>query len=210
MYKIIGADQKAYGPVSEEQIRHWIAESRVNAQTQIQAEGASDWKPLGSFPEFADAFGANAPVPPAISTTQNIVGTQEGALQSMRGPALALKIMSILSLIVVVLSFIAHILMLLGVHLQLPHLNSAAMNQQLTRANMILYIIGDIIGAVLAVIVWTGASKMQALKNHAFAVTASILAMLPCTPCCVIGLPFGIWALVMLNKPEVKSHFTQN
>jgi hypothetical protein len=36
---------------------------------------------------------------------------------------------------------------------------------------------------------------------------ASVVAMLPCQCCCLFGLPFGIWALVVLNKPEVKSHF---
>jgi hypothetical protein len=30
----------------------------------------------------------------------------------------------------------------------------------------------------------------------------------PCiSPCCLVGLPIGIWALVVLNKPEVKSSF---
>jgi hypothetical protein len=51
--------------------------------------------------------------------------------------------------------------------------------------------------------------KMQKLENHQLAFTASILAMIPCvSPCCFLGLPFGIWALVVLNKPEVKSQFT--
>ena len=26
--------------------------------------------------------------------------------------------------------------------------------------------------------------------------------------CCLLGVPFGIWALVVLNKPEVKAQFT--
>lgn len=38
--------------MSAEQIRQWIAEGRVNAQTQACAEGTQDWKPLGMFPEF--------------------------------------------------------------------------------------------------------------------------------------------------------------
>jgi uncharacterized membrane protein len=63
MYKIIGADQKEYGPVSAEQIRQWIAEGRANDQTMIQAEGATEWKPLSAFPEFASAL-SFAPAPP--------------------------------------------------------------------------------------------------------------------------------------------------
>jgi Membrane domain of glycerophosphoryl diester phosphodiesterase/GYF domain 2 len=52
MYKIIGADQKEYGPITGEQIRQWIAEGRVNAQTHACLEGTHEWKPLGMFPEF--------------------------------------------------------------------------------------------------------------------------------------------------------------
>ena len=54
MYKIIGGDQKEYGPVSAEQLRQWIAEGRVNGQTSTQSEGTSEWKPLSAFPELAD------------------------------------------------------------------------------------------------------------------------------------------------------------
>ncbi len=52
MYKIIGGDQKQYGPISADQIRQWISEGRANGQTLICAEGSEDWKPLSAFPEF--------------------------------------------------------------------------------------------------------------------------------------------------------------
>src|SRR6184192_2930170 len=65
MYKIIGADQKEYGPVNGDQVRKWINEGRANGLTMAQAEGATDWKPLSAFPEFADALAAKAPPPPA-------------------------------------------------------------------------------------------------------------------------------------------------
>ena len=60
MYKIMGGDQKEYGPVSAEDIRQWIAEGRANAQTLVQAPGSADWKPLSAFPEFAAALAAKA------------------------------------------------------------------------------------------------------------------------------------------------------
>jgi len=61
MYKLIGADGKEYGPVSAEQLRQWIAEGRANAQTQVRAEGATDWAPAGQVAEFADLFAAPPP-----------------------------------------------------------------------------------------------------------------------------------------------------
>lgn len=63
MFKIIGADQKEYGPISLEQLRQWIAEGRANAQTLVQSDTNPEWKPLGSFAEFADAFAAKATSP---------------------------------------------------------------------------------------------------------------------------------------------------
>src|SRR5581483_4838701 len=63
MYKIIGADQKEYGPVSADQIRQWIVENRANAQTMVLPEGAVNWIALGALPEFAPAFAAKTSTP---------------------------------------------------------------------------------------------------------------------------------------------------
>jgi TM2 domain-containing membrane protein YozV len=63
MYRIIGADGRQYGPVGAEQIRRWLAENRLNAQTLLQADGAADWKPLSAFPELRSAEIKNVPPP---------------------------------------------------------------------------------------------------------------------------------------------------
>jgi hypothetical protein len=66
LYKIIGADGKEYGPISAEQLRQWIAQGRANAQTRILVEGATEWKLLGTLPEFLILFPAQ--IPPTISS----------------------------------------------------------------------------------------------------------------------------------------------
>jgi hypothetical protein len=67
MYKIIGADQKEYGPISTDQIRQWISEGRVNVETRACAEGSTDWKPLGMFPDFASVSpGSTSSGAPAV------------------------------------------------------------------------------------------------------------------------------------------------
>lgn len=58
MYRIIGADGREYGPVSLAQLRHWLVEGRVNAQTSVLAEGATEWRTLAQIPEFALAHPA--------------------------------------------------------------------------------------------------------------------------------------------------------
>src|ERR1039458_4769814 len=62
MYKIIGADQKEYGPVTADQIHAWITEGRVNGQTSIWVEGATEWKPLATVPEVAPLLPSKPPV----------------------------------------------------------------------------------------------------------------------------------------------------
>lgn len=64
------------------------------------------------------------------------------------------------------------------------------------------------IGLVMAVVVFLGASKMKNAESYGFAMAAAIIAMIPCvSPCCLLGLPLGIWALIVLLKPEVKAAF---
>jgi len=56
MYKILGADQKEYGPVSAEQLNQWIKEGRADAGTKVQREGTTEWVPLAALPEFSAAL----------------------------------------------------------------------------------------------------------------------------------------------------------
>lgn len=66
----------------------------------------------------------------------------------------------------------------------------------------------SLVGMLVAAFVIFAALKMKGLTQWGLAVAASILAMIPCiSPCCVIGLPVGIWCLVILMRPEVKSAF---
>ena len=62
MYRIVGADQKEYGPVTAEQIIEWLKEGRSNGQTLARFEDGA-WKPISTFPEFAPFI----PPPPRAS-----------------------------------------------------------------------------------------------------------------------------------------------
>lgn len=68
--------------------------------------------------------------------------------------------------------------------------------------------IGAWIMLVVSAFVIFGAVQMKGLKSYGLAIAASVVAVLPCVgPCCCLGIPFGIWSLVMLLKPEVKAGF---
>jgi hypothetical protein len=63
--------------------------------------------------------------------------------------------------------------------------------------------------AVFALLIAFGGVKLMKLSGPTFPIIGSVLAMIPCTSscCCLLGLPAGIWALVVINRPMVKAAF---
>lgn len=67
----------------------------------------------------------------------------------------------------------------------------------------------SIIGIAVSIFIIFGAMKMKKLESKGMAMAAAIVAMIPCvSPCCLLGLPLGIWALIVMNKDEVSSQFS--
>lgn len=65
------------------------------------------------------------------------------------------------------------------------------------------------VGILVAAFIIYVSLKMKELNQWGLCVAASILAMIPCiSPCCIIGLPIGIWCIIVLTKPEVKAAFS--
>jgi hypothetical protein len=137
------------------------------------------------------------------------VGGREAALSAVKGPAIALIITAALGMAYYAFSAIVAVITHGSIyHRELPpnvppELRSFLENLQGPMAGLInLVIVG------LDAVVLFGAIKMMKLEKRGLAFAACIIAMIPCQCCCLFGLPFGIWGLVMLNKPEVKSQFT--
>jgi hypothetical protein len=55
------------------------------------------------------------------------------------------------------------------------------------------------------------ALRMMKLKSWPLALTASILVMIPCFSgyACLLGVPIGIWAIVVLVNAETRAAFQQ-
>ena len=63
----------------------------------------------------------------------------------------------------------------------------------------------------VALFILFGAIQMLRLKTWGVALAASIVSMLNVgSCCCVLGLPLGIWALVILLSQDVKHAFAMN
>jgi hypothetical protein len=96
MYRIVGADQKEYGPISAEQLRQWISEGRANGQTLVKFEDGP-WKPLSAFPEFAAVLPAS--VPPPLTASSSVPPLPAAELPKNNGMAIAGLICAILGLL---------------------------------------------------------------------------------------------------------------
>mgnify|MGYP001179700107 CR=1 FL=1 len=207
MYKIIGADGNEYGPVNDEQIRQWIAEGRANEQTRVRVEDASDWQTLADRPEFAGALGAK-PLPPSSFSTPGYSSPDSRVLDQVSGPATGL-------IVTAVLGFLANGFMVIwflvaGQFQALPPDLDPEIEKIFQVARSMGGVVSALLGVALSALVWHGALQLKKGRSYGWAMTAAILALVPCTsPCCLVGVPIGIWALVVLMRPEVKSALQQ-
>jgi hypothetical protein len=72
----------------------------------------------------------------------------------------------------------------------------------------LMYSSSGLFALVGSAVIMLGAWQMRQLKYYGLGMTSAVLAMLPCHICCLAGLPVGIWAFIVLLKPEVKSAFS--
>jgi len=199
MYKIIGADGREYGPVSREQLRQWITEGRVNADTRVRSEGGGDWKPLRAVPELAPATG----IPPIFPVTP--LADSAATLQLVRGPAIFLLVLALLDILASLLGIVMSCLP--TSFLTVPNLPQQ--NVELQRQLSLLFgLPTNAAGLVIALVCLFGSLRMLKLKSYGLALTSALLMLLPCGACCCcVNVGAGIWALVVLSKPEVKAAF---
>jgi len=219
MYLIIGGDGKEYGPVSGADVRQWISEDRLNARSLVKAESDAEFRPLSTFPEFADLLeiaGRVPNVPPPLGSA--ISSSREKALQRIKVPAVALMAASILNIILALWDLIDMIFYkpdLQQINSALEQLGNPQIEQFAQKMLHLMYgplgIVNILVELAVSVLILAGAKKMKSLQSYQFSLAAAGLSTVPClTPCSgfFLGLAFGIWALVVLRRPDVKSHFS--
>jgi hypothetical protein len=133
------------------------------------------------------------------------------AAQRVSGPATALIVTAILGMCLQALTILhSVILMIMGpamrhhVHNGFPVQFRDGFPMMLgAQVNMATGIFGLAMGTLILI----GAIKMKNLNNYVFAMAATIIALLPCISPCCLGIPFGIWALIVLCDSSVKAAF---
>ena len=146
------------------------------------------------FNPYASPFGS-APPPPQPARVQ------------VAGPAIGLMVVAALNLVNGLIGLLQVGLM---VFLSLVDPNIAKSGQQrwiMGGIGLGVYGTWGVVLLCVAATILVGAIRMKKLESRGLAMTASILAMIPCISCCLVGLPIGIWSLVVLAKPEVSGEF---
>ncbi|MCU0962176.1 MAG: serine/threonine protein kinase, partial [Pirellulaceae bacterium] len=87
-------------------------------------------------------------------------------------------------------------------------LRSAEIRQPTMAVGLLVLAFG-LLPLMCSVIITAGAARMRRVRNYELAVAAAILAMVPLHPWVILGLPLGIWALLVLHRPDVKALFAE-
>ena len=220
-YQFIGGDGKKYGPYSAEQMRDFLSQRRLTPQSQVSADGGP-MQPAANFPEIIGgspggtavpapapavsvpppgAAPAPAPQPQPIPAPGTMPYGQPSAhparLEEMlKGPAIFMMVLAILSFVGGVIGIGSSAL---G--------SSMASSEEEAVLNLIVGVPFNILRIVVNIPILIGAIKMKQGQSYGLAMTAAILCILCDWTCCCLGLGAGIWALVILLKPEVKAVF---
>jgi predicted Ser/Thr protein kinase len=132
------------------------------------------------------AFPALAGLPPAFVT-------QDLQLQ-VRGPATALFLTGLVGAVECVVAACAFT-MSYGDPNQIPE-----------AAALFWTCIAVVVSALVAAII-LGSIHLRRFQGYEFVVIAAVLAMLPWSAHCLIGLPAGIWTIWTLSQPQVRAAF---
>jgi len=153
-------------------------------------------------------FGGN-PQTPFGNAPQNPYGSPQ---TSGMGPGQASEKVKIPAILLMVAGGIGIAMHILGLVMNLLGVGLGAAQGGDDGGMAIAQGVGGVIGVVIGLacdgVVIAGGLNMMKLQNWGLALAASIIALLPCISCgCLLGLPIGIWSLVILNDAQVKASF---
>ncbi|MFO0868877.1 MAG: hypothetical protein U0935_07975, partial [Pirellulales bacterium] len=120
------------------------------------------------------------------------------SLAKLKGPAIGLIVCASLSIAYALVNAVTVIVGLSSGDMQVPP----------EGPERIGFYIGMMIGmlgvGIVPLISLIGAIQMFRGRSYAWSLTAIIMGSLPCSACCIFGLPFGIWGYVVLQQPDVR------
>jgi predicted RNA-binding Zn-ribbon protein involved in translation (DUF1610 family) len=180
------------------------------ASTLAPAPLPSAPSPLGYRPSpTANPFADHNPYPapnPSAASPYGAAPAQYGrptmAPVKLMIPAIALILFAVISMGFYVLNSIV----------QLTDPNPPVFGNGDPQTSIVAYRFGTVAALIAALAingaVIAGAIQMIRLKGYDLAKGGAMAALIPCCSAFCINIPFGIWALIVLNQPDVKRMFS--
>jgi hypothetical protein len=211
-YYVINGQQT--GPVTESQLDELARAGTIKSDTLVWAEGMANWLP------YNQARGGGVQGQPPIITPMSggLGGFQASsadvAKKRVQGPAIGLIVSGAIGVLIGLANVAQSVMGGAGQQAQLGKAVAELPPEFQHWGEMIGKMTGPmgmvfvVIGLLISVFTIFAGVQMQRLRNFWMPMTASILGILSCfSGCCCVSLPIGIWAIVVLMKPEVKSAF---
>jgi len=137
-----------------------------------------------------------APQVAADATYPDSPGEESYAKERLKRPATALVIMSSIQSVFPAISLVSFgVTWFSGKFLVMPR-------------GAHLFLLFNVAQLVWLILICIGAAKMAQLESRRMAYVAAWLSCIPIiSPFVIVGIPFGIWALVRLGDPDIRAAF---
>ncbi len=146
--------------------------------------------------------------PSEVGVTSNVVPGIEQAVSRVKGPALSMMILAPIGSLWFLFDLVIRIINISNG--DIPVMGNHPNASEFAEIGAYVGGVLDVVGLILQAVVFYGAMQMKNLQNRSLAMAASIISVIPClTACCVLGIPFGIWGLVVLSDETVKKAFAE-
>ena len=177
-YHFVGGDGKTYGPYTVDQMRQFMAENRLDRESQVSID-KEVFMPAGSFPELLTAPIAQIPTIPVHPGAVPMPGAKPGKIQAI----------AIITLVQGIMGIVIGLLMGLS-----------------TMCIYVPFVYGIVYG-IMATIKGSAMLGQNPWPAYQTVRTTAIMGIVNVINCdFMFGMAGGIVILVFLNDPEVKAY----
>ena len=128
------------------------------------------------------------------------------ARRAVSAPATALMVISLIAIGFGALALAADVLLLISGSIDVLEASNEGPISKHTQ--VVVRTIWGIVLLSASSYVFYGSLKMKKMTDYGTARAAAIVAMIPLVgPCCLVGIPFGVWAFAVLSKPDIRNAF---
>jgi hypothetical protein len=134
----------------------------------------------------------------------------QAALRRVSPPAVAIMATMAISMMLAIGNLVLNQMGVLGPAQIPPEIDGAtrAQLEQMYASLGMVSTAATVISLLSGAFIIFAMTKMKRLESYGLSITATIMSMVPCiSPCCILGLPFGIWGLIVLMDESVKRYF---